>query len=197
MPEPVRSVSIEERRARLGIRHGLAPGASFGGAIETARQLVGLHASDPTVPFLSVRARIKGFEPSQLEHELYDTKSLTKHMAMRRTLFVFPNDTLALAHSACSVAVARAQRKRLIKMIEDQSIAADGAGWLTEAENDVLAELSTHGPATGAQLSRSLPSIQARLRYGEGTKWIGQAAVSSRVFTQLALDGRIRLGCLG
>jgi hypothetical protein len=43
----VRRIGVEERRARLGRRHHLAPGAEAGGPVEVASSMVGLHGTDP------------------------------------------------------------------------------------------------------------------------------------------------------
>ena len=53
----VRTISVEERRARLARRHFLAPGSRARDAVELAGGLVGLHATDPATVFLSARAR--------------------------------------------------------------------------------------------------------------------------------------------
>lgn len=191
---PVRAVRVAERRARLGIRHGLAPGYEFEDAVEAARRLVGLHASDPATPFLSARARVARFEPAELEEDLYESKRLTKHVAMRRTLFVLSDDLLGVAHAACSVAVASSERRRLVKMLEEGGVTRDGERWLRASEREVLDHLAETGPSTGAELSRAIPRIQAKVTYGQGKSWGGQVGVSTRVFNQLSLEGRLRRG---
>ena len=50
--------------------------------------LVGLHATDPATPYLSLWARLPGFTVEDLDAELYKRRSLVKHLAMRRTLWV-------------------------------------------------------------------------------------------------------------
>lgn len=51
--------------------------------------MVCLHATDPGTVFLSAQARVSGMTVGDLERALYVDRSLVKHMAMRRTLFVF------------------------------------------------------------------------------------------------------------
>ena len=44
---------------------------------------------------------------ADLDRALYDDRSLVKHLAMRRTLFVFPRETLPVAQAGASDRVAR------------------------------------------------------------------------------------------
>jgi hypothetical protein len=82
----MRHVTGGERRARLGIRHGLAVSAET--VDDAAAAVVGLHASDPATVYLSARARVSGFGSEDLEDALYADRSLVRLWGMRRTLFV-------------------------------------------------------------------------------------------------------------
>ena len=93
-------IDEEQRRARLGVRHGFA--RPLDDVVTLADRLVGLHATDPGTPFLSCRARIAKFQPADLEDELYATERLTKYLGMRRTLFVVSDDLLPVVHAACT-----------------------------------------------------------------------------------------------
>ena len=53
----MRRIGIEERRARLGLRHHLA-GTAKAGVVEVARDLVGLHGTDPATVYLAARGRM-------------------------------------------------------------------------------------------------------------------------------------------
>ena len=74
--------------------------------VEAAGSVVCLHATDPATVFLSARARVDGMAVANLERALYVNESLIKHLAMRRTLFVFPRPRLADAVAAASARVA-------------------------------------------------------------------------------------------
>lgn len=58
--------------------------------------MVCLHATDPTTIGLSAWARVEGMTAADLERAMYVERSLVKHMAMRRTLFVFPREEIPL-----------------------------------------------------------------------------------------------------
>jgi hypothetical protein len=75
----MRTISDEERRARLGARHRLAdPAASVEDAV---RSMVGLHSSDPSTVYLSARARVDGFALDDLQGALYGRSRLSSGWA--------------------------------------------------------------------------------------------------------------------
>ncbi|MGE0732716.1 MAG: winged helix DNA-binding domain-containing protein [Acidimicrobiia bacterium] len=192
-----RRIDAAERRARLGRRHGLAgPAARFPDATTAAAALVGLHATDPATVFLAARARVTDFRVDALETALYDTQELIKHLAMRRTLFVLPQRDLHLVQAAISDDLLAAQRRHLIKEVEAAGVARPngGARWLAAAEEATVAALERLGPVPGATLSRHVPELQAKIGYAPGKKWGGEVGVANRVYTVLALAGRIRRG---
>ena len=85
--------------ARLGVgdavshvlhKHHLAPGSQGTNVRRVARDLVGLHATDPLSPYLSVLARMPDFESRMLDRELYEKRALARIPAMRNTLFIVP-----------------------------------------------------------------------------------------------------------
>ena len=58
-PDAVRSFTVEERRSRLARRHFLAEPTDRSVA-DVANSFVGLHATDPATPYLSLWARLPG-----------------------------------------------------------------------------------------------------------------------------------------
>jgi hypothetical protein len=190
----VRPVGVEERRARLARRHFLAPGSRAADAVTAARGLVGLHATDPATVFLSAWARVEGFEVASLERALYDERSAVRHLAMRRTLFVFPRDVVPVVQGACTDAILARERTRLAQTVEAGGLAADGARWVRRAEAAVLRALAERGPLTGAELSRGVPELEGTVRYGEGRSWGGDVRLTGNVLTLLSASGRVYRG---
>ncbi|MDJ0960656.1 MAG: winged helix DNA-binding domain-containing protein [Acidimicrobiia bacterium] len=185
----MRRIMTEERRARLGMRHGLAgPGESV---TEVARDLVGLHSSDPATVYLSAHARVQDFSVPELEHALYEDRTLLRMLGMRRTMFVVPHDVAAVMDAACTKLLAPAERRRLIRMLEDQGVADDGAAWLADVEAKTMAALEARGEATATQLRSDMPEFTESLRFGEGKTWGGFVGVSTRVLFFLATAGKI------
>jgi winged helix DNA-binding protein len=187
----VRHIAVEERRARLGRRHRLAPGCRAAGAVEAARSVVALHGTDPATVHLSVWARVgEGFTVADMERALYQERSLVKHLAMRRTLFVFPRETLGAAQAGASERVAAAERRRLIREVERGGLHRDGERWLANAQAQVLAALAGGREATSSELRAEIPLLDDTVTIGQG-KWGGPVAVGPRVLTILSAGGSV------
>lgn len=190
----MRSIGVQERRARLATRHRLAAETRSNDPVIVARELVGLHATDPATVYLSLRARTRDVDPPTIERALYEERTLLRMIGMRRTMFVLPLELAAVVRAACTEAIARAQRRTYAKQIEQAGIAADGEQWLDEAAEAAFAALAARGDAYGADLSRDVPLLREKLHYGEGKKWAGSVNMTTWVLFQLAADGRIVRG---
>jgi hypothetical protein len=187
----VRLVPDSERRARLALRHRLAPAAKAPDVLAAADGVVCLHATDPATIALSAWARVNGFRTEDLDDALYDERSLVKHLSMRRTLFVFPRATLPAAQAAASARVAATERKRLIGDVERAGLHADGAAWLDAACDAVRAALADGRTAMMAELRRELPLLEGGIAYGEGKSWGATVPVGPRVLTVLSASGEL------
>jgi Winged helix DNA-binding domain len=187
----MRRIAVAERRSRLARRHRLAPPARTADIVEAARSMVCLHGTDPATVHLSAWARVEGFSVEAMERALYVDRSLVKHMAMRRTLFVFPRETLGVAQAGASDRVADVERRRLIRDVEQAGLHRDGERWLSRASGEVLAALADGREATSSELRDELPSLAGSLVYGEGRSWGGRAGIAPRVLTTLSAAGEI------
>lgn len=185
----MRPVGVAERRARLVRRHHLATPAATVEAV--AGDLVGLHSSDPASVYLSARARVADFDVADLEAALYERRSLVRLLGMRRTMFVVPRELGSVVNAACTAALAPAERRRLIKMLEDQGISSNGERWLARVEARTLDALAIRDEATAAELTEDVPELGEKLRFGEGKSWAGTVGISTRVLFLLAAEARI------
>ncbi|MBA2301515.1 MAG: winged helix DNA-binding domain-containing protein [Acidobacteria bacterium] len=187
----VRRIDIAERRARLARRHRLTAGDRAKDVVEAARSMVCLHGTDPATVYLSAWARVEGMRVTDLERALYVNRSLIKHLAMRRTLFIFPRETLSCAQAGASNRVADAERRRLIRDVETAGLRRNGKRWLTQATKQVLAVLSHRREATASELRDVIPSLEGSIVYGAGKSWGGRAPVGPRVLTTLSAAGHL------
>jgi len=153
--------------------------------------MVCLHGTDPATIYLSAWVRVAGMTVSDLERALYLDRSLVKHLAMRRTLFIFPRESLAFAQAGASKRVADAERRRLIRDVDKAGLRPDGERWLSEAEEQVLTVLSGGREATSSELRDEIPLLEGSIAYGQGKPWGGQAPVGPRVLTTLSAAGHI------
>jgi Winged helix DNA-binding domain len=187
----VRTIEAVERRARLARRHRLTPGSQAMDVEQAAESMVCLHATDPSTVYLSAWARVDDMTVPEMERALYVDRSLVKHLAMRRTLFVFPRATLSVAQAGASNRVADGERRRLIRDVEKAGLQRNGERWLTQAGEQVLTALSDGREATSSELRDEIPALEGSIAYGEGKSWGGQVPVGPRVLTTLSAAGRI------
>jgi hypothetical protein len=186
-------VSDDERRARLATRHHLAlPAHSVG---EAASAMVGLHSSDPATVYLSARARIPGLKPGDLEAALYDERSVVRVLGMRRTMFVVPTDLAPLLHYSSTVALMAAERRRIVKMVEDAGIATNGTRWVERVSERTLEALHARGEALATELTKDVPELGEKITfYKKDGSVLSTVGMSTRVLFLLANEGRIIRG---
>jgi hypothetical protein len=190
----LRTFTTEERRARLLVRHHVAPEARKEDVVDVARDMVGLHSSDAASVYLAAWARIRDFEAKALEKALYEDRSLLRILGMRRTMFVVPTDLAPVLHAAASLPLAARERRRLIQQIEVAGITDRGEEWINEVERQTLEALAERGEATGSELSRAVPGLRTQMLFGQGTKWEAMVSVTTRLLFTLAGEGRIVRG---
>ena len=61
---------MAQRRARLGVRHHLAPTAQASDVVTATRDMLALHGTDPATVYLSAWARVTGHLVPELEKAL-------------------------------------------------------------------------------------------------------------------------------
>jgi Winged helix DNA-binding domain len=188
----VERIGVEERRARLVRRHRLSAADRAGSALEATRSLVVLHSSDAATVFLSLHARTELIQ-EDIERALYEERTLVRMLGMRRTLFVVPRELVPVVEAAATRAIAARERKRLEGMISVSEISKQPATWLTRAMNAALREVEARGEAFTADLTKTVPALGKRLRFGTG-RWDVTQSVGSRILPQLAMERRLVRG---
>lgn len=68
--------------------------------VQIARDIYGLHATNPTTPYVSLLARARDFTRDKLDEELYVKKTLGKIRCVRTTVHVLPRETIPIAFAA-------------------------------------------------------------------------------------------------
>lgn len=190
----MRSFTAAERRARLARRQFLVPGTAAAPIPAMTAAMLGWHATDPATPYLSLWARVPGFTIAQLDREVYERRSLVKHLAMRRTLWLLPARQLPRIQPAASDRVAANERRRLIADVERAGVADDGARWLATAADAVRRHLHAHGHASSAELRAALPQLAGTYDPAPGRRWGGETHLAPRVLTVLSVGGEIVRG---
>jgi len=189
----VRSFTVAERRARLGRRHFLSGPCDLAVA-GVARTFVGLHATDPATPYLSLWARRNTFRIDDLHEALYVDRTVVKHLAMRRTLWVFDTEDLPAVQIAVSDRVAAAERRRLTADVVKAGIASDGDAWVARAATAVRNHLDEHGHTSATDLRTALPELAGTYNPAPGKPWGVEGPISPRVLVVLGAEGHIVRG---
>lgn len=185
---------MQQRRARLALRHRLAPAAGARHAAAVAGDLCGLHATDPATVVLAARARLRAPAVEAIEDALYVERSLVRMLGMRRTMFVVPVELAAVVQAACTRALVAGERRRFVAQLEGAGIARDGERWLGEAQAATLAALAARGEATAAELSEDVPALRAKIAVAQGKPYAAVQGAGPRVLFLLAAEGRIVRG---
>jgi hypothetical protein len=113
----VQTFTVEQRRARLARRHRLLPSERTDDVAAVADSLVALHSSDPVSVYLSATARMRHPSIGAVERALYTERSVVRHHAMRRTLWVATPDVVRLMHAAATVKLVGPEHRRTAKLL--------------------------------------------------------------------------------
>lgn len=187
------NITSAQRRARIGPRHLLAPGARAARSEDVAEALLGLHATDPATVALSAWARLAAPTFDDLERALYEDRTLLRMHCMRRTLFAVPTPLAPVFHFSTTRTVAARERVRLLKMLAKEDPAWDAAR-LARAEEAALAALRRLGEAGATQVIAEDPLLQEVITLSRGKPYEARQRVGGWVLRLLAMDGRVRRG---
>jgi hypothetical protein len=191
----VQAISVAERRARLAVRHRLAPSARVDDDVAAiARSVVALHATDPLTVVLSALVRMDDPDQGAVERALYEDRTVVRMLAMRRTLWGVAVPDMAMIQAAGSDRVAADERKRLAKELEAAGVAEDGDAWLTAAIEELLAAVRAAGPSTAAALGELVPALGTRLTIAPGKPYETTVSVASRLLTVAGAEGHLVRG---
>ena len=161
---------------------------------EVTGDMVALHGTDPASVYLAAWARMRNPDVTAIERALYERRTLVRMLGMRRTMFIVPVELVPVVHCACTEAIARRERHRFLRMIEQSGIVAGAGSWLRRVEEATVQALEARGEATAAELSRDVPELRLQVPVAVGTKWEGVLGVSTRVLFLLAAEGRVVRG---
>jgi Winged helix DNA-binding domain len=185
-----RHIDAAERRARLTIRHRLTPATRIDDVVTIANDLVGLHSTDPVTVHLSAAARMRTPTLPAVEEALYADRTLVRHHAMRRTLWVFGRELAHAAHQASTVTLLARQRTLLLDAIAAAGLGPDPGRWVAAASEEILAVLADKGPLSARELGTLVPHLAVPITIGTARQSATQAA-HTRVLLVLGFEGQV------
>ncbi len=159
--------------------------------VQVTRDIVALHATAPTGPYLSLWARVHDFRREMLEVALYEQRALARMLCMRTTLHAVPSDEVPLFLNAYR------ERRRRAGLSEEERLLVL-AGLCEEGEANallnqlgcrVLSTLRERGPLTVRQIGQAVPELRAKVRHSAGRAYEGEFSVGSRLVPSLCAEG--------
>jgi Winged helix DNA-binding domain len=183
-------IDVEERRARLAVRHRLLPATRIDDVAAIADDLVALHSSDPVTVYLSAMTRMAHPSVEAVDEAIYEQRSLIRHHGMRRTLWLATPPVVRLIHAAATRALVEPERRRTAGLLRASGI-DDPERWLENAEDQVLDDLRRHGPSTARQVGQRVESLQHKLSLAPGKRYAVSQSAHTRVLTILGFAGKM------
>ena len=186
-------LSDDDRRARLGVRHRLVASTRTDDVAQICDDVVALHSSDPVTVFLSALARMCSPDLGAVETALYADRTVVRHHAMRRTLWVATPAVARRMHAAATVQLEKPERQRVRGWLAEAGV-DDPDAWLDEARRQTLDFLTEHGPTPARTLGAQVPALRQPLVLGAGTRWEARVSAHTRVILLLGFEGAILRG---
>jgi hypothetical protein len=185
-----RRIPIEERRDRLARRHRLIVEEHTDDVAAVADSVVALHSSDPVTVYLSAMVRMRHPSVAAVERALYDERSVVRHHAMRRTLWVATPDVVRLMHAAATRKLVGPEHRRTAKLLAENGV-EDPDTWLEDAREQVVAALEEHGPMTARALGETVPALRHKIVMAPGKTYSATVSAHTRVLLNLGFEGQV------
>ncbi len=185
-----RTISVEERRARLARRQLLLPDSAVETASAVADAVVALHSADPVSVYLSAFARMARPSVAAVEQALYVDRALVRHHAMRRTLWVATPEVMRLMHAAATRKLAAVEHRRTVRLLADNGV-ADAEAWLADARTRIVEVLHADGPLSARALGERLPALRHPLVMAPGKRYSATVSAHTRVLLNLGFEARL------
>lgn len=160
------SFSDQERVNRLAIRHRLVESQRTDHIEKIADSLISIHASDPATVYLSFAARMKQPRSAKISKALVQQRSLIRHHAMRRTMWVMTRPIGRLAHGAATAKLAQKSRADILKAIDNTLNIKNANQWYDRATKRIKDFLLSEGPTTAREIGKALPRLAVPLQFG-------------------------------
>jgi hypothetical protein len=175
----------------LAHKQHLLPGSRLADVVQASRDIVALHATSATGPYLSLWARVPGFQHGMLEETLYERRALARLLCMRSTLHAVPSDEVPFFFQAYSERRTPAERRNMASLLVQAGLCQEsGAGQLLDRlQRQVLDLLVERGPSTVQQISRATPELRIKVRHSAGKPYEGEFSVGSRLVPSLCTLG--------
>jgi hypothetical protein len=148
----------------LAHKQHLLPASHLADVVQVTRDIVALHATNATSPYLSLWARVPDFQRGMLEETLYERRTLAKLLCMRVTLHLVPSDEVFLFFQAYSEHRTRPEVRGFEELLVQEGFCQEQEvdAYLAELQHRVLDVLAEKGPSTVRQINQAVPELKAK-----------------------------------
>jgi hypothetical protein len=177
----------------LAHKQHLLPASRLADVVQVTRDVVALHATGATGPYLSLWARVPNFQREALEDALYEHRELARVLCMRVTLHVVPSEQMPLFFQACQAYVERRTPPRFrgsgLLMQAGVCEKEEADTFLEDLHRRILAMPSERGPSTAQEISDEIPELKAKIRHDVGKPYEGEFSIGSRFVYEMCARG--------
>ncbi|MDY6878330.1 MAG: winged helix DNA-binding domain-containing protein [Chloroflexota bacterium] len=177
----------------LAHKQHLLPTSRLADVVQVTRDIVALHATSATSPYLSLWARVPDFQREMLEDALYEQRTLAKVLCMRVTLHAVPSDEATNFIQACRAYVERRTPPRFRNegLLVQAGIcqAEEASVLLKNLYCRVLDALAEKGPSTLQEISQQVPELKTKIRHDVGKPYEGEFSIGSRLVHGMCAQG--------
>jgi hypothetical protein len=177
----------------LAHKQHLLPSSQLAGVVQVTRDIMALHATSATGPYLSLRARVPGFQAGMLVDALYEQRSLARVLCMRTTLHVVLSNEVPIflrAYGDQKDGRVPAEYRGEWLLSRAGLCQEEEAGALLEKlQSQVLEVLVESGPSTVREISQAVPELKAKIRHSVGKPYEGEFSVGSRLIPSMCVQG--------
>jgi hypothetical protein len=175
----------------LAHKQHLLPASRLADVVQVTRDIVALHATDATGPYLSLWARVPDFQRQALEDALYERRELARVHCMRMTVHAVPSDEVPFFFQAYVERHTRAELRGWEPLLVQAGMCQEGEAeaLLKKLHNRVLDVLTEKGPSTVRQISQAVPELKTKIRHSVGKSYEGEFGIGSRIMLTMSVLG--------
>jgi len=175
----------------LAHKQHLLPTSHLGDVVQVVRDIVALHATSATSPYLSLWARVTGFQREMLEDTFYERRELARVHCMRKTVHAVPSDEVSLFFQAYVERHVLAELRGWESLLVQAGICQEGEAdpLLKRLYRQVLDVLSEKGPSTVRQIGQAVPELKTRIRHDVGKPYEGEFSIGSCLMLTMCMLG--------
>jgi hypothetical protein len=159
--------------------------------VQVTRDIVALHSTAPTGPYLSLWARVPDFQRQALDDALYERRELTRVHCMRMTVHAVPSDEVPFFLQAYVERHTLAEFQGWEPLLVQAGMCQEGGAeaLLNKLHHRILDVLIEKGPSTARQISQAVPELETKIRHDVGKPYEGEFSIGSRIMLTMSVLG--------